>query len=283
MSISTQAQLHQHLMNGRFEVLPLRGVVEKVAESLPVGSTVTVTSSPNKGTEATLDTAAQLAGLGMHVVPHLAARLIRDRAHLASLLDRMAGLGLPEAFVVAGDAVDPAGEFPDALALLRAMEDSGRRPARVGITGYPERHAFISDDAAVRAMADKAPHADYIASQICYDPNTLASWVKSVRARGVGLPIYIGTPGVVDGTKLLRISMKIGLGDSMRFLRKQHGVVGKLLTKYTPESLLDELAPCVAEPENGIAGWHFFTFNEVAKTQQWRAQLATRMAEEVPA
>ncbi|TCP52042.1 methylenetetrahydrofolate reductase (NADPH) [Tamaricihabitans halophyticus] len=274
-------QLQQYLATARFEVLPLRGVLDKVAD-LPPGTTVTVTSSPAKGIEATLATAAALRERGFAAVPHVAARLVADRRHLTDLLDRMAETGLSEMFVVAGDSPEPAGEFADSLALLRGLAELGRKPDRVGITGYPERHALISDGATIAAMSAKAPYADYIASQICFDPHTIANWVKSVRARGVRLPIHLGIPGVVDATKLLRISMKIGLGDSMRFLRKQHGVVGKLLTRFTPEDLCYQLAPYLVDSEYGIAGWHFFTFNEVRKTDQFRTELATRL-HEVPA
>ncbi|GAA4618767.1 methylenetetrahydrofolate reductase [Saccharopolyspora hordei] len=273
--------LEQSLNHARFEVLPLRGALAQ-AELLPAGTTVTVTASSTKGLESTLDLAAQLQERGLHVVPHLAARMVGGRGHLTELLDRVEGLGITEVFVVAGDRTEPLGEFPDALALLRAMDELGRRPARVGITGYPERHAFISDASTVRAMAEKSRYSDYVVSQICYDPQTVAGWVRAVRARGVDLPIHIGVPGVVDAHRLLRISLKIGLGESMRFLRKQHGVVPKLLTRYTPEELFDELSPHLADPSYGIAGWHFFTFNEIAKTVQWRHDLIARLRE-VPA
>ncbi|GAA2773176.1 methylenetetrahydrofolate reductase [Saccharopolyspora taberi] len=274
-------QLQAQLANARFEVLPLRGAAEQVS-ALPGGTTVTVTSSPKKGLDATFELTARLRDMGYHVVPHLAARLVADTAHLASVLDRFEALGLTELFVVAGDSPEPAGRFPDALSLLRALDDLGRRPPRVGITGYPERHALIPDATTIRAMADKAEHADYIVSQMCFDPATLAAWIKDVRARGVELPIHIGVPGVVDLHRLLRISLKIGLGESMRFARKQHGVVTKLLTRYTPEELFDGLAPCLTDPAAGIAGWHFFTFNEIEKTVQWRQDLVARLGE-VPA
>ncbi|SFB28719.1 methylenetetrahydrofolate reductase (NADPH) [Amycolatopsis marina] len=281
MSTHESALLRHYLLNARFEVLPLRGVVEQ-ASDLPAGSTVTVTSSPRKGTEATLDTAERLAGIGMRVVPHLAARMIEDRRALEALLDRTAGLGIDEVFVVAGDVDKPVGEFGDSLALLRAMTELGLRPARVGITGYPERHSFISDNATIQAMSEKAHHADYIVSQICYDPTTIATWLRSVRARGITLPVHIGAPGVVDAAKLLRISLKIGLGDSVRYLRSQHSVLSRLLTRYTPEELLTQLTPAVLDPANRIAGWHFFTFNEVNRTREWSHQLAARV-QEVPA
>ncbi|GAB3296949.1 methylenetetrahydrofolate reductase [Parasphingorhabdus pacifica] len=274
-------ELQNLLSDARFEVLPLRGVTSDL-ERLPQGTTVTVTSSPAKGTEATLDLAARAAALGLHAVPHLSARLIADSTELSELLDRMDRLGLREAFVIAGDSSTPAGEFPDALALLRGMEALGRRPDRIGITGYPEPHAFIPDSSTIRAMTEKSRYADYIVSQICYDPSTIASWVREIRERGVLQPVHIGIPGVVDVTKLLRVSMKIGLGESMRFLRKQHGVVSKLLSRYTPEQLVDELGPYLLDDSLGLAGWHVFTFNEIEKTIRWRDDLVARLRE-VPA
>ncbi|WP_314175148.1 methylenetetrahydrofolate reductase [Streptomyces winkii] len=272
-------RLHEMLCGARFEVLPVRGAVEQ-CEQLPPGTAVTVTSSAAKGQDATMRTAEELAGLGMRVVPHLAARSVASRAHLAELLDRGAAIG-SDVFVVAGDSPEPVGEFPDALGVLRAMEELGRRPWRVGITGYPERHAFLSDEATVRAMTDKARHADYVVSQICYDPQRIANWLGEVRARGVDLPVHIGLPGAVDAARLLRVSMKIGLGGSLRFLRKQHGMVGKLLAPYTPDALIDGLRPEFGQP-GGVAGWHLFTFNEVIRTAQWRDAAIARL-QEVPA
>ncbi|GAB3484083.1 methylenetetrahydrofolate reductase [Amycolatopsis cihanbeyliensis] len=279
--MNTNDALQRSLAGARFEVLPLRGAAERV-EHLPAGTTVTVTSSPAKGMTATLELAERLRGAGYHAVPHLAARSILDPAHLKDLLDRMADTGLSEAFVIAGDSPTPAGEFTDSLGLLRAMAELGRRPARIGVGGYPERHAFIPDADVTAALAAKAAHADYLVSQICFDSVVTASWVQDLRARGIELPIHLGIPGVVDGTKLMRISMKIGIGESLRFLRKQHGMVGKLLTRYTPEGLCRELAPVVADPAYGIAGWHFFTFNEIARTRRFRDELSVRL-QEVPA
>jgi methylenetetrahydrofolate reductase (NADPH) len=45
------------------------------------------------------------------VVPHLAARLVTDRAHLRELLARLGDLDLREVFVIAGDIGQSAGEF----------------------------------------------------------------------------------------------------------------------------------------------------------------------------
>lgn len=77
------------LASSRFEILPLEGVEEQVREHLPKDVKVTVTASPRKGLEATLELSERLARAGYPVVPHLSARLVRDRAHLEEVLARL--------------------------------------------------------------------------------------------------------------------------------------------------------------------------------------------------
>ncbi|HWE34457.1 MAG TPA: hypothetical protein VG410_13280, partial [Solirubrobacteraceae bacterium] len=71
--------------------------------------TVTITSSPTRGVEATLALAELLIGHGYRVVPHLAARLIAGRAQLTEVLARIEALGVRDVFVVAGDIAEPVG------------------------------------------------------------------------------------------------------------------------------------------------------------------------------
>src|SRR6478735_10125258 len=124
------------LEQARYEVLPTGTTEAKVLEHLPRDRTVTVTASPTKGLEATLDLTERLTGHGYLAVPHLAARMVRDRAELAEICDRLTGKGVTHVFVPGGDA-DTPGEFPDALSLLEALAELGRPFPHVGITGYP--------------------------------------------------------------------------------------------------------------------------------------------------
>jgi methylenetetrahydrofolate reductase (NADH) len=258
----------------RYEILPVDGVEELVVAHVPRSVKVTVTASPSRGLEATLTVVEHLVGEGYQVVPHLSARLVRDGAHLDEIVTRLEALGVREAFVPAGDATEP-GQFPDAASLLRAL--AGRHLTDLGITGYPESHHFIDDETTIRAMFEKAPLATHIVSQICFDPATIASWVGAVRERGTTLPIWIGVPGVVDHAKLLRISMKIGLGESARFLRAHRAWLRRLITHtFSPEPLMRRLEALWEDPAANIAGLHVFTFNELERTERWRRQAVER-------
>jgi len=268
--------LVQSLERARFEIIPMKGVDAQL-EHLPRGQTVTVTASPTKGTEPTLELAERLARDGHRVVPHLSARLMTGRDEVGRILERLERLGIDQAFVIAGDAELPAGPYEGAADLLEEMTDIGHHLTGVGISGYPESHAFIPDATTIAAMSRKAPHATVIVSQICYDPDTIRRWIAAVRARGIDLPIYLGIPGVIDRARLLRVSLRVGLGDSVRFLRKQHEVASHMLAGYTPDELITDLGDLVADATSGIAGWHLFTFNEVERTERWRQELLSTL------
>jgi methylenetetrahydrofolate reductase (NADPH) len=265
------------LRASRFEILPLDGIEEEVRDHLPTDVKVTVTASPRKGLEATLDLSERLARAGYPVVPHLSARLVRDRAHLEEVLARLQEAGVRELFVPAGDATEP-GEFQGAADLLAAMGKARTHFERIGITGYPESHHLIPDEETIRAMFAKAEMATDIISQLCFDADTIQGWIRNVRERGTHLPIWIGMPGCVDYAKLVRITMKIGMGESARFLRHNRNLLGRVLTRqFKPSGLLRDLTPVVTDPASKVAGFHLYTFNEVGRTERWRRRTIDRL------
>jgi methylenetetrahydrofolate reductase (NADPH) len=271
-------RLAEFLRHPGYEVIPLRGTEEAVIEHVPKDIALTVTASPGKGTWATVELAERLAGHGFSVAPHLSARLIRDRSELGEILTRLRDAGVRNAFAVAGDVDEPAGEFEGAAGLLRAMSEIGHDLDDVGITGYPESHPKISDEMTIQAMYEKAPYATYIVSQICFDPEVTSDWARRVWLRGVKLPIRIGMPGSVNRQKLVRISTSIGLGESARFLNRQRNWLLKMFLPggYSPDRLIEGLKPGFADPESNIRGLHIYTFNEVETTEAWRREMLER-------
>ena len=271
--------LAEALRHPRYEVIPLGGTEEAVVESVPKDIRLTLTASPARGIEATLDLTERLAGHGFEVAPHLSARLIRDEVHLGEILERLREAGVRDAFVIAGDAEEPAGKFEGAARLLEAMAEVGHHFEEVGISGYPESHPIISDEATIQAMYDKAPYATYIVSQICFDADVISSWARWVKRRGVALPIYVGMPGHVNRQKLMRISASIGLGESARFLKKHRSRMLRMFLPggYKPDRLIEALEPSLVDPDSNVAGFHIYTFNEVRKTEEWRRASLERM------
>ncbi|HET7071103.1 MAG TPA: hypothetical protein VFI40_09775, partial [Nocardioides sp.] len=101
-----------------------------------------------------------------------------------------------------------------------------------------------------------------------------------MRARGITLPLLLGVPGPVDRTKLVAMAGKIGVGESTRFLVKHKGTFARLAAPggFTGEKFLQKCAGELGAPEFGLEGVHVFTFNQVAETEKWRAELLGRLA-----
>jgi len=276
---ASREALTRFLSHPRYEVLPTEESGDLVMRNLPTEVTITVTSSPRRGIEATLALAERLAGGGYAVVPHLAARLVRDEPHLKEILARLDAIG-GRVFVVAGDSQEAAGAFPDSVSLLEAIASHAPAMKEIGVTGYPERHGFIDDDLTIQAMWDKRRQATYIVSNLCFDVRVVKKWIARVRKRGVPLPIFIGMAGVADPAKLLRVSTRIGIADSARFLRGHTNWLMRLIQPggYAPDRFATGLMPELARPDMKVAGIHVFTFNEIEPTEQWRQQMLARLS-----
>jgi methylenetetrahydrofolate reductase (NADPH) len=272
------AALARVLRAPTFELIPLRNALDQAA-LLPAGSTVSVTASPGKGMEATVALCEELEALGFRAVPHISARMIRDRSHLGELLARLEGAGIERAFVVGGDAKEP-GAYPDGLTLLREMAEIGHPLPEIGIPGYPQGHPFIADEPLLEALRAKAPLASYMTTQLCFDPAAIGRWIAARRAEGITLPIHVGVPGPAEPQKLLTIAARIGVADTHRFLVKNVRFVTRLVRSggfYRPDGLLQGVAPLIAGPDSGVADLHLYTFNAVEATERWRGAYLERL------
>jgi methylenetetrahydrofolate reductase (NADPH) len=119
-------------------------------------------------------------------------------------------------------------------------------------------------------MIREAGLKGYMATQMCFSANTIGGWLKNRRLAGVDLPCHLGVPGAIDRTRLLTISIRLGIGHSARYLKKNSTSVIRLLSPggYNPNKLIIPLS--TRAEELGIVGIHCFTFNAVDTTEDWR-------------
>ena len=263
------------LRDARFELMPFDSFDDEVTY-LPDGATIAITTSPQLGIERTVERSEQAAADGYKPVPHIAARYVEDTDHLEEIARRLTEAGVTEIFVPGGDREEPVGEFESAYQLLVALDETEYSFEEVGITGYPEGHEFLDEEMLRTEMDKKAPYATFIVTQLCYDPDAVIEWIEKIRGRGVDLPVEVGIPGVMKYSRLLQISRKVGVGDSVKFLRKTTGVVDFVRQivgsrgTYEPDELVDGLGPYADDVEYKISGIHIYTFNQTKDTEDWR-------------
>ena len=263
-----------------FELIPLKSVDAAIA-ALPANSLVSVTASSVKGLDATKELTDRIRAAGHRPVPHIAARLVEGPEHVANLAKWLKDEGHHTAFAIAGDAEEPSGPYEGAHAFLSELFAHDHGLTKVGVTSYPDGHGFISSEIcheqlhAKQALLKEAHIDGWASTQMCFDTNLITNWLRAERAAGFELPVHLGIPGVVDRTKLMTMGVRLGVGASLRFLKKNRTAVTKLMTpgSYDPNDILDpilnDLAPL------GISGLHMFTFNQVEATEQWRQGVLT--------
>ena len=278
--MSTQRSL---IADARYEVIPMKNLESQI-EFIPTGASVSVTCSPAKGQQATLDLAARIVDLGHVTVPHLSARLAEDATAVKRLGAFCRDHGLTEVFLVAGDAPEPVGPYDGVVSFLRDFLDTDHGLSRIGVTAYPDGHALIEQSVvhealhAKQALLEEAGIPGFASTQMCFDLTTWKDWAVAERAAGLKLPLHIGVPGVIDRTKLFTMGMRLGIGNSMRFVKKNGGVLGRLFKPggYDPNKLITPLSKQARELN--IEGLHLFTFNNVQATAQWQQKMLAKLS-----
>ena len=112
---------------------------------------------------------------------------------------------------------------------------------------------------------------------MCFNAKTIERWLLGQRVRGMDLPIHLGVPGAVDRTKLISLGTRLGIGSSLRYLRKNSGAIRRMFApaRYDPDKLISPLSRHA--DELSISALHVFTFNSIESTAAWqRDSLAHR-------
>jgi len=258
----------------RYEVVPLKSLNDQIPH-LPPGCSVSVTCSPTKGIEPTLELSARLNGDGHHAVPHIAARLVEGREHVEKIAARINEHAITEIFVVGGDP-DPIGPYVDGLSLMRDLLPLCHTVRTVGVPSYPDHHTVIPDPAldeallAKQALIGELGLQGFSSTQMCFNVKTIEQWLVRQRERGLVLPIHLGVPGAVERTRLISLGTRLGIGSSLRYLRKNSGAILRMFSpaSYDPNKLIAPLSR--RADELNITALHLFTFNSIESTAAWQ-------------
>ena len=270
---------HRLIASARYEVVPLKSLHDQIPH-LPARCSVSVTCSPTKGIEPTLELSAELNGAGHHAVPHIAARLVEGREHVEKIAARLNEHGITEIFVVGGDP-DPIGPYADGLSLMRDLLPLCQTVRTVGVPAYPDHHTVIPDAALDEALLAKQSLIrelgleGFASTQMCFNARIIEHWLRRQRERGMDLPIHLGVPGAVDRTKLLSLGTRLGIGSSLRYLRKNSGAILRMFApaRYDPNKLISPMSRHA--DELGITALHVFTFNSIESTAAWQRKSLT--------
>ena len=273
ISETVAKRIRQDLQKSYMEIIPVQGIEDKL-DSLPSDMYLAVTCSPTKGVDETLELSEKLIERGFKVTPHIASKCVSGEKHLEAIIKKLDELGIESIFVPGGDRPEPMGDFNNALDLLKALKKLGHNLNKIGMAAHPEGHPDVSDEILMEALEEKKDLADFIVTQMCFDAEILNDWMNQIHKKGIELPVWVGRPGVIERGRLLKTSLRIGVGDSLRFLRKKSQVATELMKSsiYNPDDLVRDITEQIDINDSKLAGYHIYCFNQIETTEKWRTE-----------
>tara|TARA_Y100000814_G_scaffold107601_1_gene76001 strand:+ start:2500 stop:3357 length:858 start_codon:yes stop_codon:yes gene_type:complete len=273
ISETVAKRIRQDLQKSYMEIIPVPGIEDKL-DSLPSEMYLAVTCSPTKGVDETLELSEKLIERGFKVTPHIASKCVSGEKHLEAIIKKLDELGIESIFVPGGDRPEPMGDFNNALDLLKALKKLGHNLNKIGMAAHPEGHPDVSDEILMEALEEKKDLADFIVTQMCFDAEILNDWMNQIHKKGIELPVWVGLPGVIERGRLLKTSLRIGVGDSLRFLRKKSQVATELMKSsiYNPDDLVRDITEQIDINDSKLAGYHIYCFNQIETTEKWRTE-----------
>ena len=273
ISETVAKRIRQDLQKSYMEIIPVPGIEDKL-DSLPSDMYLAVTCSPTKGVDETLELSEKLIERGFKVTPHIASKCVSGEKHLEAIIKKLDELGIESIFVPGGDRPEPMGDFNNALDLLKALKKLGHNLNKIGMAAHPEGHPDVSDEILMEALEEKKDLADFIVTQMCFDAEILNDWMNQIHNKGIELPVWVGLPGVIERGRLLKTSLRIGVGDSLRFLRKKSQVATELMKSsiYNPDDLVRDITEQIDINDSKLVGYHIYCFNQIETTEKWRTE-----------
>ena len=165
--------------------------------------------------------------------------------------------------------------LPDALAVIQKGHLREAGIEEIGIGAYPEGHPRISAGRLEAALDEKIAAATalglrvHIISQFSFSPERILTWLKQLRACGIGKPVKIGMAGPTSVPALLRYAKRCGVAASLRGLVS--GAVSGLVGHVGPGRIIETLS---AAGDFGDVAPHYFSFGGTLETAHYACEAA---------
>ncbi len=212
------------------------------------------------------------AEIGLETMAHLTC-VGHSAEEIAGVLDRLQGNGIENVLALRGDPprgetqfVRPENGFGYAQELVRFIRS--RYDFCVAGACYPERHPEAADaETDLAHLKEKVDAgAEFLVSQLFFDPAVYFRFVERARAIGITVPILPGIMPVTNVSQLERFTTMCGasipeeLRDRLDRVRNDEQAV-------VCEGISWATRQCRELLEGGAPGIHFYTLNRSLSTR----------------
>ena len=282
MGTMINTHLKDFISGYSIEVIPKTvAKTESFGDILPKSTRVYLAHLQDADITEMVPAAKKLNDQGFTVMPHIPARVIKNKAMLGDWLSMYQNeAGVDEALLIAGGSPKPIGDYDSSIKLIESGLFDLAGFKRLHIAGHPEGNKDIDPDGEIKNVSEalswkqefsKRTDAEMaIATQFCFDANVVKKWMDDIKDDGIDIPIHIGIAGPAKLQTVLKFSIECGIGSSMKILTKRAKDITKLLLPYEPTQVLKELAEYKAkDPKFNIEQVHFFPFGGIKQTSDW--------------
>jgi methylenetetrahydrofolate reductase (NADPH) len=282
----TGAGLHGILQGFSIEVMPRTAAkVGNFKTLLLTATRIYIAHIDGTPIDEMVATATRLSDAGFAVMPHIPARIIKDRATLQDWLTRYRDeAGVTQALLLAGRVSTPPGDFHSSMQLLETGLFDQMGFTHLHAAGHPEGNRDIDPDGGSRVLngalvwkQDFSSRTDAkmaIATQFVFEAQPVLDWIVTLREICVTLPVHVGTAVPAKLQTLIKFAPTCGVGPSLRVLRRRARDLTTLLKPYEPSEILTDFAKARAfGTENGIAKVHFFRLGGIKINAGWAQKL----------
>ena len=241
----TESNLKDFISGYSIEVVPNSAAkVESFADVLPKNTRVYIAHlSEKEDIKTMVATAKRISDEGFSVMPHIPARIIKNKATLENWISMYRNeANVTEALLIGGGSSQPLGDFDSSIQLIESGLFDAAGFKRLHIAGHPEGskdidpnggNANVSSALSWKQEFSKRTDAEMaIATQFCFDATTVTQWAESLKQDGIDIPIHIGIAGPAKLQTLLRFSIQCGIGPSMKALTNRAKDFTTLLLPY---------------------------------------------------
>jgi methylenetetrahydrofolate reductase (NADPH) len=210
--------------------------------------------------------------IGLETMAHLTC-VGHTKEELAEVLDTLAAGGIENVLALRGDPpqgqtqfVRPAGGFGYGQELARFV--TANYDFCVGGAAYPEGHPEAVDrEADLRHLKEKVENgAEFLITQLFFDPNDYFRFVERARAIGIHVPIVPGIMPVTNVAQIHRFTSMCGasIPDALRDLLDRVKDDDQAVIAVGVEWATDQCRRLLA---GGAPGIHFYTLNRSRSAQ----------------
>lgn len=208
-----------------------------------------ITWLPTEGKDAIIAKTAELRGLGLKPVPHIAALKIKDAAEAHALATALAP-HTHKAFFIRG-----GGPQEGAFATVAALLATGAfRDFEIGIAGFPDGNGPLSYESAMEILRGKAASARFVVTQWSLNEPAIRRFLDESP-----LPVYLGVPNRCSLRQLLRFAAVCGVENSIKAALGNPANLARFMLGFDPGHIVQAF-----QGHPHLAKIHVYAFGNLA-------------------